>query len=154
MKYLPTKFELDWCYSFWVIRAKRCTDRQTDRRTDRNKLITITLSYRRALINLNLPFFYNRFSAKHVCGPPNNTCIFFSSIQTTHVLSCFWFWWLRFPLQQVQYQTSSTVLQMVPVEQLPYILTWCMNPPQSSIPQTQTASSKSHKIYINFTYIQ
>ena len=49
MKYLPTKFDLDWCYSFWVIRAKQCTDRQTDRRTDRNKLITITLSYHRAL---------------------------------------------------------------------------------------------------------
>ena len=38
MKYLPTKFELDWWYSFWVIRAKRCTDRQTDwqKQTDYN----------------------------------------------------------------------------------------------------------------------
>ena len=48
-KYLPTKYELNWCYHFGVIRAKRCTDRQTERQTDRNKLITITLSYRRAL---------------------------------------------------------------------------------------------------------
>ena len=45
MKYQPTKCKLDWCYSFWVLRAKRCTDRQTDR----NKLITITLSYPQAL---------------------------------------------------------------------------------------------------------
>ena len=55
MKYLPTKFELDWCYSFWVIRAKQCTDRQTERQTDRNKLITITLSYCRALTSVRWP---------------------------------------------------------------------------------------------------
>ena len=35
MKYLPTKFKLDWCYSFWVLRTKRAqTDRQ--KQTDHN----------------------------------------------------------------------------------------------------------------------
>ena len=47
MKYLPTKFTLDRCYIFRVLRAKRCTDRQTDRQKQadhNNPLLTMLMS--------------------------------------------------------------------------------------------------------------
>ena len=42
----PPHLSLDWCYGFSIIKVKSCTDRRTERW---NKLITITLSYGRAL---------------------------------------------------------------------------------------------------------
>ena len=50
MKYPATKFELDWFCTFWVIRVRRCTDRNREGLKGGKKLFTITFSFRRVLI--------------------------------------------------------------------------------------------------------